>query len=289
MTIHFSCSSPSRCAWISSGVELGDPAQVEHISELREWIRAAVAKLRNLMFELRPPILDEEGLAAAIDEYATYWNLEQSVTIHDGFSEEPPEEQRLLLYRIAQEAFANIRKHAKAASIDITLEQQDQIFLVRMVDDGVGFDPGRVVGAKDGHIGLSSMRERAEMAGGVCRIHSLPGEGTTVEFWCRPRCRTSMSARGASSLTDGDPVTLRTWETTTVSTEDPPPRSRRDRAVGAGIRLTDVVVALHTPSGHGSATSSRRVANQHHGGSRHDDDHAHPTTPVSRSRMMRRG
>ena len=163
--------------------ELGDPAQVEHISELREWIRAAVAKLRNLMFELRPPILDEEGLAAAIDEYATYWNLEQSVTIHDGFSEEPPEEQRLLLYRIAQEAFANIRKHAKAASIDITLEQQDQIFLVRMVDDGVGFDPGRVVGAKDGHIGLSSMRERAEMAGGGCRIQSLPGEGTTVEFW----------------------------------------------------------------------------------------------------------
>ena len=169
--------------WTSSVASSGDPAQVEHISELREWIHAAVAKLRNLMFELRPPILDEEGLAAAIDEYATYWNLEQSVTIHDGFSEEPPEEQRLLLYRIAQEAFANIRKHAKAASIDITLEQQDQIFLVRMVDDGVGFDPGRVVGAKDGHIGLSSMRERAEMAGGGCRIQSLPGEGTTVEFW----------------------------------------------------------------------------------------------------------
>ncbi len=101
----------------------GDPAQVEHVSQLREWIRAAVAKLRNLMFELRPPILDEEGLAAAIDEYAAYWNLEQTVTIHDHFSEEPPEEQRLLLYRIAQEAFANIRKHSKAASVDITLEQ----------------------------------------------------------------------------------------------------------------------------------------------------------------------
>ena len=54
---------------------LRDPAQVEHISELREWIRAAVAKLRNLMFELRPPILEEQGLAAAIDEYAVQWNL----------------------------------------------------------------------------------------------------------------------------------------------------------------------------------------------------------------------
>jgi signal transduction histidine kinase len=163
--------------------ELGDPAQVEHVSQLREWIRAAVAKLRNLMFELRPPILDEEGLAAAIDEYAAYWNLEQTITLHDHFSEEPPEEQRLLLYRIAQEAFANIRKHSKATSVEITLEQEERVFLVRMVDDGVGFDPGRAVGVKEGHIGLSSMRERAEMAGGGCRIRSLPGEGTTVEFW----------------------------------------------------------------------------------------------------------
>ena len=163
--------------------ELRDPAQVEHVSQLREWIRAAVAKLRNLMFELRPPILDEEGLAAAIDEYAAYWNLEQTITIHDHFSEEPPEDQRLLLYRIAQEAFANIRKHSKATSVEITLEQEERVFLVRMVDDGVGFDPGEAVGAKDGHIGLSSMRERAEMAGGGCRIRSLPGEGTTVEFW----------------------------------------------------------------------------------------------------------
>ena len=153
------------------------------MSQLREWIRAAVAKLRNLMFELRPPILDEEGLAAAIDEYAAYWNLEQTITLHDHFSEEPPEEQRLLLYRIAQEAFANIRKHSEATSVEITLEQEERVFLVRMVDDGVGFDPGMAVGVKEGHIGLSSMRERAEMAGGGCRIRSLPGEGTTVEFW----------------------------------------------------------------------------------------------------------
>ena len=84
----------------------------------------------------------------------------------------------------AQEAFANIRKHSKATSVEITLEQEERVFLVRMVDDGVGFDPGRSGWRmKEGHIGLSSMRERAEMAGGGCRIRSLPGEGTTVEFW----------------------------------------------------------------------------------------------------------
>jgi signal transduction histidine kinase len=164
--------------------ELQDPAQVEHVSMLREWIRAAVATLRNLMFELRPPFLEEEGLAAAIEEYATQWNLEQEVTIHDRFSEEPPHEQQLILYRIAQEAFANIRKHSRAANVVVTLEQEDGAFMVRLVDDGVGFSPGQVVGEKDGHVGLTSMRERAELAGGGCRIHSLPGGGgTSVEFW----------------------------------------------------------------------------------------------------------
>ncbi len=162
---------------------LQDPAQVEHVSELREWIRAAVAKLRNLMFELRPPILEEQGLAAAIDEYAAQWQLEQKVTIDDRFSEEPPDEQRLILYRIAQEALANMRKHSRAANVVITLEQLDRTYLIRMVDDGVGFSPGQVVGTRQGHLGLTSMRERAELAGGGCRIHSIPGEGTTVEFW----------------------------------------------------------------------------------------------------------
>ncbi len=162
---------------------LQDPAQAEHISELREWIRAAVAKLRNLMFELRPPILEEQGLAAAIDEYAVQWNLEQHVRINDRFSQEPPDEQRLILYRIAQEALANMRKHSRATNVVVTLEQRDRSFFVLMVDDGVGFSPEHVAGAKEGHIGLASMRERAELAGGGCRIHSLPGEGTTVEFW----------------------------------------------------------------------------------------------------------
>jgi signal transduction histidine kinase len=163
--------------------ELADPEQAEHISELREWIRTAVNKLRNLMFEMRPPILDEEGLAAAIEECGAHLNLEQKVTIHDRFSEEPPDEAQVILYRIAQEALANIRKHSHAANVIVTLEHQGRSFLVRMVDDGDGFSPGDVAGTKEGHIGLTAMRERAEMAGGGCRIHSLPGDGTTVEFW----------------------------------------------------------------------------------------------------------
>ena len=165
------------------GRQLEDPTQVEHILELRGWIRAAVSKLRNLMFELRPPILEDQGLAAAIRDYATQWQLEQSVTIDDRFSEEPPDEQRLILYRITQEALANMRKHSQARSVVVTLLEQDGTFIVRMVDDGIGFDPVRSAGTKLGHIGLTTMRERAELAGGGCRVQSHPGDGTTVEFW----------------------------------------------------------------------------------------------------------
>jgi signal transduction histidine kinase len=183
--------------------ELQDPAQAERVSELREWIRTAVGRLRNLMFELRPPILEEQGLAAAIREYATQWNLEQTITIHDRFSEEPPDEQRLILYRVAQEAFANIRKHSGSANVEVTFEDRDRSFLVRMVDDGVGFSPGQVAGTKDGHIGLTSMRERAELAGGGCRIHSLPGGGTTVEFWVPRSLQTVVPDKRPIAATGG--------------------------------------------------------------------------------------
>ena len=89
-----------------------------------------------------------------------------------------------------------MRKHSRAANVVITLEQLDQTYLVRMVDDGVGFSPGQVVGTRQGHLGLTSMRERAELAGGGCRIHSIPGEGTTVEFWV-PVSLQTMDSGGA--------------------------------------------------------------------------------------------
>jgi signal transduction histidine kinase len=184
--------------------DLPELAQAEQVAELREWIRAAVGKLRNLMFELRPPILDEDGLAAAIEEYAEHWNLEQSVSVEDRFTQEPPDEQRLILYRIAQEAFANIRKHSMATRVSVTLEQRDRDFVVRIIDDGIGFGSGTVVGVTDGHIGLTTMRERAELAGGGCRIHSLPGDGTTVEFWVPLSLQTVRRHEPTDAGSEGD-------------------------------------------------------------------------------------
>ena len=166
--------------------ELADAAQATQISNLREMVREAIAKLRTLMFELRPPILEEQGLGAALRAHAEQWNPDQEIVIHDRFAQEPPAEPRLILYRIAQEALANARKHSQADRVVVTMENREGSFAVSVEDDGRGFNPGQVAGRRDGHIGLTSMRERAELAGGGCRIRSLPGDGTTVEFWIPP-------------------------------------------------------------------------------------------------------
>jgi PAS domain S-box-containing protein len=164
--------------------ELQRPEQTELLEQLEETVTVATARLRNLLFELHPPTLDRDGLATALRVYLEQ-NLEQTglaYTLEDRLAGEPPAETRVILYRIAQEALANVRKHARATSATIVLENHEGGFLVRIADDGAGF---LQEDARDrvGHLGLASIRERAEMAGGWSRIDSAPGEGTTVEFW----------------------------------------------------------------------------------------------------------
>ena len=87
-----------------------------------------------------------------------------------------------MLYRIVQEALANVRKHARASSVSVLLEERQGGFNVRVEDDGEGFATGEM-GPLPGHLGLPGMRERAELAGGWSRVNSSPGAGTVVEAW----------------------------------------------------------------------------------------------------------
>ncbi len=163
---------------------LSDPADLTQLQQLEETIQLAIGRLRNLLFELRPPALDREGLAAALRVYL--WEAKQQSGIphelSDRLHSEPAEEGRVILYRIAQEAMTNARKHAQAAQVDVTLLEQDGGYLVRITDDGVGFVADDAVPVP-GHLGLAAMRERAEQAGGWFRIESAHAAGTTVEGW----------------------------------------------------------------------------------------------------------
>jgi PAS domain S-box-containing protein len=163
---------------------LNEPKQQELLDDLAETIQLSISRLRHLLFELRPPALDSEGLSSALLMYLDQAAAQSATTftLEDRLTVQPPARTRLILYRMAQEALMNVRKHANAATAVVTLEQRDGGYQMRVVDDGTGFDPAKTTDTP-GHLGLFAMRERAELAAGRLRLDSAPGRGTTVEAW----------------------------------------------------------------------------------------------------------
>jgi PAS domain S-box-containing protein len=129
----------------------------QEFGELAEELRSAIDRLRNLLFELRPVPLDLEGLTPAIGIYLEHAAKETGWT------------------------WENVRKHANASHVEVRLASRDRGLLLRIVDDGEGFDPFET--PLPGHLGLATMAERAELAGGWCRIKSRPDEGSVLECW----------------------------------------------------------------------------------------------------------
>jgi PAS domain S-box-containing protein len=157
------------------------------LATAEETVALAIQRLRHLLFELHPLSLDSSGLVAAIDDHVRYLQKDEDApeaTIDDGLVAEPPRESRTLLYRIAQEALNNVRKHARATHVWISLRSEAGGVRVSIRDDGAGFavEPSGG-GIVPGHVGIPSMRERAQLAGGWFRIDSEPGMGTTVAYW----------------------------------------------------------------------------------------------------------
>jgi PAS domain S-box-containing protein len=161
--------------------QIADPELRVEADELCATIRAAVERLRHLLFELRPPALDREGLVSALRAYSG--DGPPVPAIVDRLRSEPPSDIRAILFRIAQEAIANARKHAEADTITVSLASEDGGVRVMVTDDGRGFETAVLDAPQPGHIGLPTMVERAELAGGRCRIESRPGAGTTLDVW----------------------------------------------------------------------------------------------------------
>jgi signal transduction histidine kinase len=166
--------------------ELADPDAKEAAANARTALVEANRRLRRLLFELRPPALDEAGLAAAVQMFLTDAFGHDGVDwrVDDRLDGEPSPEVRAILYRVVLEALTNVRKHAGASLVEVLLERRGAGVAVRVRDDGGGFElPAPDAPAEPGHIGLLSMRERAEAAGGRFALSSSPGRGTLVQFW----------------------------------------------------------------------------------------------------------
>jgi signal transduction histidine kinase len=141
--------------------------------------------LRQLMSALRPPVLDNRGLAEALNEHAQRFEQEHQIAVDVGLGLEDrvAPELETILYRITQESLTNVAKHAKASRVSVTVDQLDDgMVRLRVRDDGVGFDAGNGPQLlREGHFGLAGMRERASLIGGTLEVGSLPGHGTTIE------------------------------------------------------------------------------------------------------------
>ena len=163
------------------GESVTDPAQQAAVVQAEEALGAAQERLRNLLFELWPPSLERGGLRLTIDELLTRLALDAGVRTELEFSlgAEPSPELRGTLFRVIAEALANVRHHARAASVKVALTQQDGHLMLQVIDDGVGFDPDSP--PDPGHVGLGEMRERMRAVGGELRIISTRGQGTVLE------------------------------------------------------------------------------------------------------------
>ncbi|MDQ3941145.1 MAG: PAS domain S-box protein, partial [Actinomycetota bacterium] len=132
-----------------------DPHQKQVIGRLEESVRAAIGRLRTMVFELRPPALDEEGLASALALYLEEFKLDSGIdfSLVNELPGEPAPELRVTLYRIAQEALTNVRKHSNATRVTVWLREGDGGIALTVADDGVGFSTAVIDETLPGHIG----------------------------------------------------------------------------------------------------------------------------------------
>ena len=157
------------------------------LGDLRDIAAQTLESVKRLARELRPALLDDLGLSAALERYVASYRANfglntdlQMTGFRNGDRVSPHIE--LALYRIIQEALTNIAKHARAQNVSVVVERKTCAVVAIVEDDGRGFDARAVLDAspEESGLGLHGMRERAELVGGRLQIESTPGAGSSV-------------------------------------------------------------------------------------------------------------
>ncbi|MBI4983802.1 MAG: PAS domain S-box protein [Rhodocyclales bacterium] len=182
-------ASPAARAEIAAGIE-----------DAQALLKDTAANVREICSDLRPTLLDYSGLLPSLTSYGQQFSRRTGVPVRvDARGEVPalPPETESLLFRIVQEALTNCAKHAYAKGIDVLLAHDAGQVVLTVSDDGFGFDAAQLgqPGSAPG-LGLITMRERAEFAGGSFSIASRPGQGTTVSVRLAPAATAPLAATG---------------------------------------------------------------------------------------------
>ncbi|TMH27968.1 MAG: histidine kinase [Betaproteobacteria bacterium] len=182
-------------ARIKSRLKSSSPEAIERLTHLNGILNDGIALKRRIIEDLRPSSLSNLGLLAALDIQAREFAQRSGIAVDcrcEPVALTPAAE--LTVYRIVQEAFTNIAKHARAKQVEVTLAQHDSTAEISVCDDGAGFDPS--VRRASTH-GLLGMRYRVEAEGGRFRLESAPGRGTRVSATL-PACAAESEASVAA-------------------------------------------------------------------------------------------
>jgi len=151
-----------------------------YLDEIKKAAREGLGEMRLLIFELRPPVLEKEGLTAALETrlYAVEKRAGLAVTLKSDLDGSLPKAVEESLYRIAQEGLNNILKHAQATQVQVNLHQTRQQVILEIIDNGLGFNLQE--GLESGGMGLTGMQNRVLDLDGRLDIETHPGEGTRL-------------------------------------------------------------------------------------------------------------
>jgi len=167
-------------------VDAGEQASAaEQLEKARDLVDLTLGEARSAISGLRPPVLDDLGLAGGLASLAASTpEVDLELALDD---RRLPEHIEVALYRIAQEGVQNVVKHSRALVASVSFAVRDRVARLEIADNGVGFDTTRGVGALGGGLelpssgyGMLSMAERADLVGGTLEVRSRPGAGTTV-------------------------------------------------------------------------------------------------------------
>ena len=181
--LHDSSKQQALAASLELGTALtlfdSDPKNAKkHLMEADSLVDSVRKELTDLVHELRPQTVDGQDFSEALKDYALDWSqrsgIELNINIYGVM--ELSVEIRETLYRIVQEALANVARHSSASLADVNLDYRTSLITLTIKDDGCGFDAS----LQHGGIGLKSMRERAEVFGGSFSVVSAPGKGTLL-------------------------------------------------------------------------------------------------------------
>lgn len=168
-------------SWINKKINTKEEAVKTRMKELLGMLDETVKAVRRISSDLRPSLLDDLGLTAAMEwqlhEFEKRFSIRTSFNSPD-FGTTLPEAMKTGLFRIFQESLTNVARHSKAKKVTVTLNRENGSVILSVADDGVGFDKENVANKKT--LGILGMKERTSMIGGSYEIISKPGKGTQI-------------------------------------------------------------------------------------------------------------